>query len=103
MLRRQSAALSWRIFLYASRALSNAASAAGRSAARIPAFGLSAGAFCRQHASTAFKHHSADFLLARIGLSPTRTNTGFVWLDGRTRRHTQLLILIGTANVTSCS
>src|SRR5947199_189041 len=48
-------------------------------------------------------HHSADFLLARIGLLSTRTNTGLVWLDGKMRRHTQLLVSIGTEKATSCS
>src|SRR5262249_45327033 len=61
------------------------------------------GAFWSQHLSMAFKHQSADFLLARMGLSPTRTNMGFVWLVGKMRRQTQLLFLIGTANSTSCS
>src|SRR6516165_8736243 len=59
--------------------------------------------FCSQHLSTALRHHSAERLLARIGLPSISTKTGLVWLDGKTRRHTQLLLLRGTRNVTSCS
>src|SRR5262245_9440658 len=58
--------------------------------------------FWFQQASIPFRHHSADFLLARTGLPSTSTNTGLVWLDGKIRRHTQLLDLIGTSNSTSC-
>src|SRR6516162_6035804 len=58
--------------------------------------------FCFQHASIALRHHSAERLLARIDLPPTSTNTGLVWLDGKTRRQTQLLALIGTENDTAC-
>jgi hypothetical protein len=53
--------------------------------------------------ATAFSHHSADRLLARTGLLPTTTHTGFVWLDGRIRRQTQLLSFTGTRKVTSRS
>src|SRR5260370_11537158 len=60
-------------------------------------------AFCSQHFSTDCRHHSADCLLARIGLSPTSTNTGLVWLDGRMRSATQLLLLSRPSNGTSCS
>src|SRR5437899_1576495 len=88
----QSATLSARIFWYSSRALSYSALACVRSLARIR------GAFCSQHLSSAFRHHSADFLLARIGLPSTSTNTGLVWLDGKIRRHTQLLCGIGTSS-----
>src|SRR6059058_58206 len=59
--------------------------------------------FRTQQRSTAARHHSADFLLARTGLSSTSTQTGFVWLDGKTRRHTHELLSTGTVNVTSCS
>ena len=41
-----------------------------------------AGSFFDQHWSTDFRHHSADFFEARIGLPPTETNTGFVCEDG---------------------
>src|SRR5262245_58073318 len=61
------------------------------------------GALFAQHLSIAFRHQSADRRLARIGRPSTTTKIGFVWLDGRTRRHTQLLCFSGTSNRTSCS
>jgi hypothetical protein len=72
----QSASLSARIFLYASRATSKAFLAASFSDARM------AGPFLDQHWSTDLRHHSADFLDARIGLPPTVMKTGLVWEDG---------------------
>ena len=41
-----------------------------------------AGSFFDQHWSTDFRHHSADFFEARIGLPPTMMKTGLVCDDG---------------------
>src|SRR5208283_3127915 len=57
--------------------------------------------FCDQHRSTLFRHHSADFLEARIGLSTTTTKTGLVCEEGRTRSAIQLDFLTGTSKATS--
>src|SRR6266851_4628766 len=57
------------IFWYAARAWSYAFSASASSSLRMAFF------FSVQHFSVACKHHSADFLLARIGLSSTTTKT----------------------------
>src|SRR5438093_4238332 len=92
-----------RIFRYSSRALSYASLAVGCSFARILAEPFLGSVFSCQHLSMAFRHHSAERLLVRIGFSPTRTNTGLVWLEGKILRQTQLLSLMGTSKVTSCS
>src|SRR5262249_32019473 len=94
---RQSPADSPRMRRYSRTAWSYAARASARSPARM------FGCFCFQHCSTASRHHCADFLLARIGLPSTSTNTGLVWLDGRIRSATQLDRSTGTSKLTSRS
>src|SRR3954471_7236540 len=54
-----------------------------------------------QHVSTASRHHWALFLLARTGLPPTSTHTGFVWLLGKIRSATQLDCFGVNSNATS--
>ena len=59
------------------------------------------GAFCVQHWFTASSSHSALRRDARIGLSATSTNIGFVCEEYSTRAATQLERSIGTSNSTS--
>src|SRR5439155_21469417 len=85
------------ISVWAARALSYAADASAVSDARMSRD------FCFQQRSIAFRHQSAERLLTRIGLPSTTTKSGLVWLEGKMRRHTQLLLLTGAWKLTSCS